>query len=87
MSEAIIHPNDDGSITLLIPSGELSLEQTALKDVPANTPFRYINIETDLPEQGVPNFFSAWESDFSSPDGYGMGAESWFASQQKNTNS
>lgn len=65
----IIYPKENGSIVVLTPSGELSLEITAKKDVPANTPYLFIN-KSDLPENWD-NYFDAWEADFSSPDGYG----------------
>ena len=73
----IIYPNDTG-ISILIPTGELTIEEVARKDVPAGTP--YIIVDTEV----IPTdreFRGAWEADFSSPDGYGIGAEAWFAEQ------
>lgn len=73
----IIYPNDTG-ISILIPTGELAVEEVARKDVPAGTP--YIIVDTEV----IPTdreFRGAWEADFSSPDGYGIGAEAWFAEQ------
>ena len=49
----------------------------ALKDVPAGTPYLIVNPATDLPPDF--DFFEAWEADFSTPDGHGIGADAWFA--------
>lgn len=78
MNQRIIYPNDSG-IAILIPTGELSIEEVARKDVPAGAP--YIIVDADV----IPadrEFRSAWEADFSNPDGYGIGAEAWFAEQK-----
>lgn len=78
MNTLIIYPRPNGGICMVVPTGELALEEVARKDVPANTPFKYIERNT-LPADY--NFFDAWEADFSNPDGYGIGAEAWFAEQ------
>jgi hypothetical protein len=52
--------------------------EVAKKDVPANVP--YIIVEADtIPSDRT--FRDAWEADFSNPDGYGIGADAWFAEQ------
>ena len=74
----IIFPNGEGGICVLIPTGELPLEEVALKDVPAGTP--YLIVEDDV----IPSdrsFRNAWEADFSNPDGHGIGADAWFAAK------
>ncbi len=64
----IIYPQPDGRLAVIIPTGELSIEQVCQKDVPANTP--YLVVEDDvIPTDRV--FRNAWEADFSNPDGYG----------------
>lgn len=75
----IIYPNNIGGISLVIPTGDLALEEVARKDVPSGVPFLFVSHE-HLPDQ---DFFEAWEADFSNPDGYGIGAEAWFAEQPK----
>jgi len=80
MDKRIIYPQNNGSITLIIPASEcgLSIEEIARKDVPAGVPYRIVN-DTDFPEDNT--FFNAFEADFSNPDGYGIGHEAWFAEQ------
>jgi len=64
----IIYPNENG-IAVLIPSGELSLEETALKDVPTGVKYKIIDA-SDLPQER--DFRNAWEYDFTdSYDGVG----------------
>jgi len=72
----VIYPNDAGGITVLHPileSGR-TVEEIAATCVPTGTPFRYI-IRNDLPKDDDGSydrsFRSAWEADFSLPDGYG----------------
>jgi hypothetical protein len=77
MQQRAIYPTDDG-IAVLIPSGALPIEQVARKDVPAGVPFRII-AESDVPTDRSER--DAWTADFSSPDGFGIGAEAWFAEQ------
>jgi len=64
----IIYPNETG-IAVIIPTGELSLEETALKDVPSGVKYKIID-STDLPQER--DFRGAWEYDFTeSYDGVG----------------
>jgi hypothetical protein len=75
----ILHPNSEGGICVIIPTGELPIEDVCQKDVPAGTP--YLIVEDDV----IPSdrsFRNAWEADFSNPDGYGIGADAWFAQQE-----
>jgi hypothetical protein len=80
MTQNIIYPNGNGGICLVVPTGELAIEDVARKDVPAGVPYRIIN-QADVPADHT--FFSAWEADFSNPDGHGIGADAWFALQEK----
>lgn len=74
----IIYPTDDG-IAVIIPADcGLPVEQIARKDVPAATPFLVVADE-EIPTDRT--FRAAWVADFSTPDGYGIGAEAWFAEQ------
>jgi hypothetical protein len=76
--DRIIYPNAEGGIALITPTGVLAIEEVARKDVPSGVPYRFVN-SSDLPEDHT--FFNAWTADFSNPDGYGIGAEAWFAEQ------
>jgi len=75
MSKFIIYPNGNGGLNMVIPTGEIPLEEVARKDVPAGTPYRFVERDT-LPDS---DFFEAWEADFKTPDGHGIGADAWFA--------
>lgn len=53
----IIYTNDNGGVSVCIPTGELSIEQVQGKDCPANS---YIVDRSTLPEADN-DFFNAWE--------------------------
>lgn len=80
MSQIILYQQDNGSVALVIPAINcgISVEEIARKDVPEGLPFLVVDKE-QLPTDQT--FFNAWEADFSNPDGYGIGAEAWFAEQ------
>ena len=63
--KVIIYPIDN-SIAVMAPSGVLSVEDTAKKDVPTGIPFFIVDSE-ELPTEPQ----ETWEVDFSNPDGYG----------------
>lgn len=64
----IIFPNETG-IAVITPTGELSVEETALKDVPSGVKYKIIDA-SDLPQER--DFRNAWEYDFTeSYDGVG----------------
>ena len=65
----IIYPNETG-IAVITPTGELSLEETALKDVPSGVKYKIIDA-SDLPQER--DFRNAWEYDFTT-DFDGVGA-------------
>jgi len=68
MNQRIIYPNETG-IAVIIPSGDLSVEGTALKDVPTGVKYKIIDA-SDLPQER--DFRGAWEYDFTdSYDGVG----------------
>jgi hypothetical protein len=75
----ILYPNPEGGISVIIPTGELPIEDVCQKDVPAGTP--YLVVEDDV----IPSdrtFRGAWEADFTNPDGYGIGADAYFAAKE-----
>ena len=69
MNQKIIYPNETG-ISVITPTGELSLEETALKDVPSGVKYKIIDA-SDLPQER--DFRNAWEYDFTT-DFDGVGA-------------
>ena len=79
MEQFIIYPNDNGSVSLIVPTGELAIDQVALKDVPAGKPYKIIGRDqfADF------DFFDAWQGDFSAPNGHGIGHDAWFAQQEQ----
>ena len=83
MSKTILYPNPNGSVVFVWPALDtaLSVEQIAQKDVPKGAPYIIANT-ADLPSDHT--FFDAFEADFSNPDGYGIGADAWFAQQEAN---
>ena len=68
MNQKIIYPNETG-IAVMTPTGDLSVEETALKDVPSGVKYKIIDA-SDLPTDR--DFRNAWEYDFTeSFDGVG----------------
>ena len=57
MTQAIIFTNDNGGVSVCIPTGELPIEQVKTKDTPVGS--LIVNI-SDLPSQ-YNDFFNAWE--------------------------
>ena len=77
----ILYPNSEGGLCVIHSTGELPIEDVCQKDVPAGTP--YLIVEDDV----IPSdrsFRDAWEADFSNPDGYGIGADAYFAAKEAN---
>jgi hypothetical protein len=75
MTKRIIYQTPEGGVAILIPTGEISLEEVARKDVPAGVPYKIIDT-VDVPDDRT--FRSAWEADITSPHGTGIGAQAWF---------
>ena len=57
MTQAIIFTNDNGGVSVCIPTGELSIEQVQTKDTPKGS---LIVEQSALPNQHN-DFFDAWE--------------------------
>ena len=57
MSQAIIFTNDNGGVSVCIPTGEISIQAVKEKDTPAGS---LIVNTADLPNQ-YNDFFDAWE--------------------------
>lgn len=77
MNQFIIYPNDEGGVALIMPTGEIAIEEVARKDVPAGKPYRFVTRDQFADFE----FFNAWEADFSNPDGYGIGHDAWVTEQ------
>jgi len=75
----IIYQTEEG-LAVLIPTGELDINEVARKDVPAGVNY-WIVEDNEVPSDRT--FRNAWELDASigEPDGQGIGAEAWFAEQ------
>ena len=61
MSQVIIHTNDNGGVSVTVPTGEISIEAVMEKDIPTGRGAKIIS-NTDLPNQHN-DFFNAWEMD------------------------
>jgi hypothetical protein len=79
MPNAVIYPQDNESIAIVIPTGELPIEDVAQKDVPVGVPYLIVALD-NIPADRT--FRAAWEADFSNPDGHGIGADAYFAAQE-----
>jgi hypothetical protein len=59
MNQRIIYPTDDGGVAIIVPAPcGLTIEEIAVKDVPAGKPYKIVdvaNIPTDR------TFRNAWE--------------------------
>ena len=56
----IIYKTDEGGVAVIVPTGELTLEETAAKDVPAGRPYKIVDA-ADIPSDRT--FRNAWEID------------------------
>ena len=78
-NQRIIYQNAEGGVSVIIPTGELPIEEVAKKDVPVGVSYEIVD-SLAIPSDRT--FRGAWEADFSNPDGYGIGADAWFAQQE-----
>ena len=69
MEKIIIYSHQNG-VAVMTPTGELSIEETAKKDVPTGIKYKIIN-SSDLPDDY--EFFGAWEYDFDKNGHDGVG--------------
>ena len=84
MVERIIYKDGDGIAIITchdvmgVAFTGLPIEEIARKDVPAGVPYLIVD-EADIPADRT--YREAWTADFSSPHGYGVGPDAWFAEQ------
>jgi hypothetical protein len=59
MNQRIIYPNDEGGVSIIVPSDNcgLTIEEIAAKDVPQGKPYQIVNVE-DIPSDRT--FRDAW---------------------------
>ena len=82
MNKIIVYENaENNNLAFVMPAPNcgLSVEEIARKDVPAGVAYKIIDYDLFPWEQQ--QFMDAWETDFSNPDGYGIGHDAWFAEQ------
>jgi hypothetical protein len=76
MNQRIIFQNDEGGVSVIIPSPEClqkhTIEEIAAKDVPAGKPYKIVEV-ADIPSDRT--FRNAWEVDVNTLTD-GVGAES-----------
>lgn len=76
MTKRIIYQTDEGGVAVIIPTPEVlqkyTIEEVALKDVPAGKPFKIVDVDT-IPTDRT--FRNAWEVDEAELTD-GVGAES-----------
>lgn len=58
MNERIIYPTDEGGVAVVIPSGEVSLDQVIAQSVPKGKPYKIVDV-SDIPTDRT--FRDAWE--------------------------
>lgn len=58
-NQRIIFQNESGGVSVVIPSGELPIEDVAKKDVPAGIPYEIVNVD-DIPSDRF--FRNAWKA-------------------------
>jgi len=69
MNQRILYSNPDNSVAVIVPTGELSIEATAKKDVPTGTAYWIVDV-SEIPSDRTDR--DAWELvDMPEPDGYG----------------
>ncbi len=59
MNKRIIYPNDEGGVAVIVPAPEceLTIEEIAVKDVPAGKPYEIVDV-ADIPSDRT--FRGAW---------------------------
>lgn len=76
MNQRIIFQNDEGGVSVIVPSPnclkEHTIEEIAAKDVPAGKPYKIVSVD-DIPSDRT--FRNAWEVDANTLTD-GVGAES-----------
>jgi len=69
MNQRILYSTNEGGVAVIIPTGELSVTDTAKKDVPTGVAYWIVDV-SEIPSDRTDR--DAWELvDMPEPDGYG----------------
>jgi len=60
MDKRIIYKTESGGVAVIVPTGELPLDEVCRKDVPAGKPYKIVDV-SEIPEDRT--WRSAWEID------------------------
>ena len=60
MNQRILYKNPEGGIAVIVPTGELSVTETARKDVPTGLPYKIVDV-SEIPDSR--EFRNAWDID------------------------
>ena len=58
MNQRIIYPNDEGGVSIVIPTDEVSIDQVIAQSVPQGKPYKIVDV-ADIPTDRT--FRNAWE--------------------------
>ena len=58
MNQRIIYPNDQGGVSIVIPTSEASIDEVIAKSVPEGKPYKIVDV-ADIPTDRT--FRNAWE--------------------------
>jgi len=60
VNQRILYKQDNGNVAVIVPTGELSVEETAKKDVPTGLPYKIVDV-SEIPEDRT--WRQAWDID------------------------
>jgi len=60
MNERVLYKNQKGRIAVIVPTGDLSVTETAKKDVPTGLPYKIVDV-SEIPSDRT--FRDAWDID------------------------
>jgi len=60
MNKRILYKNPEGGVAVIVPTGELSVEETAKKDVPTGLSYKIVDV-SEIPSDRT--FRNAWDID------------------------
>ena len=58
INQRILYPTPDGGVAIVVPTGELSIQEVAAKDVPEGVAYTIVDA-SEIPEDRT--FRAAWE--------------------------
>jgi hypothetical protein len=58
MNQRIIYSNDEGGVSIVIPTGEAPIDEVIAKSVPTGKPYKIVDV-ADIPTDRT--FRNAWE--------------------------